>query len=186
MDAANVDLKAFTEEFYFKLTGAHLQPVLDTLVYLCRETSVWVELTTLLVPGKNDSPEEIVAMTRWIARELGADVPLHFTAFHPDYKMTDLPATPGATLQRAREIALGNGLHHVYTGNIHDIDGGTTRCPGCGKAVVVRDWHRILDYRITEAGTCAGCGHVIAGRFGRYRGAFGQRRIPVRLARFAA
>jgi len=186
MDAANVDLKAFTEEFYFKLTGAHLQPVLDTLVYLCRETSVWVEITTLLVPGKNDSPEEIDAMTRWIARELGADVPLHFTAFHPDYKMTDLPATPGATLQRAREIALGNGLRYAYTGNVHDVDGGTTRCPGCGNAVVMRDWHRILDYRITEAGTCAGCGHVIAGRFGRYGGAFGQRRIPVRLAHFAA
>jgi pyruvate formate lyase activating enzyme len=186
MDAANVDLKAFTEDFYFKLTGAHLQPVLDTLVYLRHETPVWFELTTLLIPGRNDSPAEIDAMTQWVARELGADVPLHFTAFHPDYKMTDLPATPAATLTRAREIALGNGLRYVYTGNVHDVEGGTTRCPHCRETLVVRDWHQILHYRMTEDGACSACGGAIAGRFGRYRGAFGQRRIPVRLAGFAA
>jgi pyruvate formate lyase activating enzyme len=186
MDAANVDLKAFTEDFYFKLTGAHLQPVLDTLVYLCRETSVWVELTTLLIPGRNDSPAEIDAMTRWIERELGSDVPVHFTAFHPDHKMTEVPATPCATLERAREIALANGLHHVYSGNVRDVPGGTTRCAGCGEALIVRDWHRILDYRLTDDGACGRCGQALAGRFGRFRGAFGGRRVPVRLARFAA
>jgi pyruvate formate lyase activating enzyme len=186
MDAANVDLKAFTEEFYFKLTGAHLQPVLDTLVYLKRETNVWFELTTLLIPGKNDSPEEVDAMTKWIARELGADVPVHFTAFHPDYKMTDLPATPTGTLTRARGIANANGLRYVYTGNVHDTEGGTTFCPHCGNGVIVRDWHRILNYRVDDTGHCRECGGEIAGRFGRFEKAFGPRRIPVRLARFAA
>ncbi len=149
MDAANVDLKAFTDEFYFKLCGAHLQPVLDTLVYLEHETDVWYEITTLLIPGKNDSSEEIEAECKWIMKELGPDVPLHFTAFHPDYKMTDLPRTPPETLTRARAIALREGLRYVYTGNVHDTEGGTTFCPGCGNAVIVRDWHRILNYRVT-------------------------------------
>ena len=134
MDAANVDLKAFTEEFYFKLTGSHLQPVLDTLVYLKHETDVWFEITTLLIPTKNDSDEEITAMCRWMAKELGTDVPLHFTAFHPDYKMDDLPPTPASTLRRARDIALREGLQYVYTGNVHDKEGGTTYCPGCGES----------------------------------------------------
>jgi pyruvate formate lyase activating enzyme len=182
MDAANVDLKAFTEDFYFRLTGAHLAPVLDTLVYLRNETKVWFEITTLLIPGRNDSPEEIDAMTRWIERELGPDVPLHFTAFHPDYKMADIPATPVATLERSRRIARANGLRYVYTGNVHDEEGGTTYCPGCSSPVVVRDWHRILDYRVTESGDCAVCGHEIPGRFEAFRQSFGARRIPVRLA----
>ncbi len=134
MDAANVDLKGFTDEFYVKLCGAHLQPVLDTLVYLKRETDVWFEITTLLIPGKNDSDAELEAMSAWIVRELGTDVPLHFTAFHPDYKMTDLARTPAATLTRARDIALAAGLRYVYTGNVHDRAGGTTFCPGCGEA----------------------------------------------------
>ena len=121
MDAANVDLKGFTEQFYFQQTGAHLAPVLDTLQYLRHQTNCWFEITTLLIPGLNDSRTEIDAMTRWIADQLGSDVPLHFTAFHPDYKMLDRTATPPATLTRARAIALGNGLHHVYTGNAHDI-----------------------------------------------------------------
>jgi pyruvate formate lyase activating enzyme len=185
MDAANVDLKAFTEAFYFSLTGAHLQPVLDTLIYLHHETDVWLEITTLLIPGRNDSPEEIEAMTQWIARELGPDVPLHFTAFHPDYKMDDLPPTPAATLARSREIGLRNGLHYVYTGNVHDTDGGTTHCPHCGNAVIMRDWHRILNYRLTETGACRECGGVLAGRFERFDKAFGPRRIPVRLAALA-
>src|SRR3990167_5730286 len=164
MDAANVDLKGFSEDFYFKLTGAHLQPVLDTLVYLKRETDVWFEITTLLIPGKNDSTEEIDAECRWVAAELGPDVPLHFTAFHPDWKMTDVPPTPASTLDRARNIALSHGLHYVYTGNVHDVEGGTTYCPGCHNAVIARDWHRILNYRLTEDGRCRECGGEIAGR----------------------
>jgi pyruvate formate lyase activating enzyme len=182
MDAANVDLKAFTEAFYFSLTGAHLQPVLDTLVYLRHETGVWFEITTLLIPGKNDSPDEIDAMTKWIARELGPDVPLHFTAFHPDYKMSDIPPTPAATLTRSREIAIANGLRYVYTGNVHDTDGGSTSCPHCGNAVIVRDWHRILNYRLSETGACRECGGAVAGRFAHFEKPFGPRRIPVRLA----
>jgi len=181
MDAANVDLKAFTEDFYYRLTGAHLQPVLDTLVYLRHETQVWTEITTLLIPGHNDSDDEIRRMSQWIMRELGPDVPLHFTAFHPDFRMQDVPATPPETLTRARHIAQAEGIHYVYTGNVHDRDGGTTFCPGCHAPLVVRDWHRILDYRLTEAGQCPDCGTAIAGRFGKYQGAFGQRRIPLRL-----
>ena len=181
MDAANVDLKAFTEDFYYKLTGAHLQPVLDTLVYLKHETDCWFELTTLLIPGKNDSVEELAAMSQWIVRELGRDVPIHFTAFHPDYKLDDLPPTPAATLQQARKIALDSGIRYVYTGNVHDTEGGTTFCPGCGKGVIVRDWHRILAYDLTEEGHCEQCGTPVAGRFGKFEGQFGRRRIPVRV-----
>ena len=185
MDAANVDLKGFTDEFYVKLTGANLAPVLDTLVYLKHETDVWFEITTLLIPGKNDSPEEVRAMSRWIMRELGPEVPLHFTAFHPDFKMTDIAPTPAATLTRSRRIALEEGLHFVYTGNVHDREGGTTFCPSCRASLVVRDWHRILDYRITEAGACPQCGTSIPGRFGKFElaGQFGRRRIPVTLSR---
>ncbi|MEO5699628.1 MAG: AmmeMemoRadiSam system radical SAM enzyme [Casimicrobiaceae bacterium] len=182
MDAANVDLKGFTDAFYVKLCGAHLQPVLDTLVYLRHETDVWFEITTLLIPGKNDSDEELAAMSTWIARELGPDVPLHFTAFHPDYKMTDIAATPKATLTRARALALRAGLHYVYTGNVHDIEGGTTFCPACARAVIVRDWHAILDYRVTPAGRCGHCGTAIAGVFGAAPGRWGRRRVPIRVA----
>ena len=181
MDAANVDLKAFTDAFYVKQTGAHLQPVLDTLVYLKHETDVWFEITTLLIPGLNDSGAEIEAMSKWIAREIGSDVPLHFTAFHPDYKLTGLPPTPVSTLRRARDIAQAEGIRHVYTGNVHDTDGGTTRCPGCKQAVIVRDWHEIRSYRLTEDGRCDACGTAIAGRFAAYSGPFGRRRIPVRV-----
>ncbi|HJQ62352.1 MAG TPA: AmmeMemoRadiSam system radical SAM enzyme [Burkholderiales bacterium] len=179
MDAANVDLKGFTDEFYLKLCGARLKPVLVTLVYRRHETDVWFEITTLLIPGKNDSSEEIHAECEWIMRELGADVPLHFTAFHPDYKMTDLPHTPAATLTRARDIALDHGLHYVYTGNVHDTEGGTTYCPGCRAALIVRDWYRIEQQKVTAEGRCPSCGHAIAGRYERYSGQFGRRRIPV-------
>ena len=181
MDAANVDLKAFTDEFYVKLTGAKLAPVLDTLVYLRHETQVWFEITTLLIPGKNDSAEEARAMSRWILRELGPDVPLHFTAFHPDFKMTDLPPTPAATLTRARAIAMDEGLHYVYTGNVHDKEGGTTFCPGCGTALIVRDWHRIESYVLTADGKCPRCAMAIPGRFEEFHASrqFGRRRIPV-------
>jgi pyruvate formate lyase activating enzyme len=181
MDAANVDLKAFTDEFYVKLTGAHLQPVLDTLVYLKHETDVWFEITTLLIPGKNDSDAELRAEAQWIARQLGPDVPVHFTAFHPDYKMTDLAPTPVATLNRAREIALAEGLHYVYTGNVHDTQGGSTYCPECNATLVVRDWHRIERYELTADGRCSKCDAAVAGRFEAFRSQFGRKRIPLRL-----
>ena len=182
MDAANVDLKAFTDEFYFKQTGAHLQPILETLQYLCRETDVWVELTTLLIPGLNDSAHEIGRMCEWIAKELGEDVPLHFTAFHPDYKMTAIPATPAAKLTEARQIAHAAGLHHVYTGNVHDLDGGTTYCAQCHTPLIVRDWHLIRSYAVTEEGTCPHCGTKLAGHFGKFEKQIGRQRIPLVLS----
>ena len=179
IDGANVDLKAFTDDFYFKLTSSHLQPVLDTLVYLRHETKVWFEITTLLIPGKNDSIEEITAMSQWLMKELGPDVPLHFSAFHPDYKLPDIPATPPATLVRARDIALKAGLHHVYTGNVHHREGDTTFCPGCHAPLIVRDWYEIKQYRLTPDGHCPDCGAVVAGRFAKEAGHFGRRRIPI-------
>jgi pyruvate formate lyase activating enzyme len=179
IDAANVDLKAFTDEFYFKLTGAHLAPVLDTLRYIKHETNTWLEITTLLIPGKNDSDEEIEAMTQWIANELGPDVPLHFSAFHPDYKMTDIPATSARALSCARAIAMKAGLRYVYTGNVHDTDGGTTYCPSCRAPLIVRDWYRIEDYRLTPDGHCPDCQTQIAGHFEKFTRQFGNRRIPV-------
>jgi pyruvate formate lyase activating enzyme len=185
MDAANVDLKGFTEAFYFQQTGAHLAPVLDTLQYLRHETSCWFEITTLLIPGHNDSDAEIEAMTRWIADRLGPDVPLHFTAFHPDYKMLDVPPTPPATLTRARAIALRNGLNHVYTGNVHDVEGGTTSCPSCRAPLVRRDWYDVLDCELDARGECPHCGAAVAGRFGRFGRGFGRQRIPVRVAALA-
>jgi len=184
MDAANVDLKAFSDEFYFKLTGSRLQPVLDTLVHLKRETNVWLEITALLIPTKNDSDVELTAMCKWIARELGTDVPLHFTAFHPDYKMNDLPSTPPSTLTRARDIGMREGLRYVYTGNVHDTRGGTTYCNSCGEALVVRDWHRILKYGVTHDGCCPACNTPVPGRFEEFRGQNDTRRIPVRLSTF--
>jgi len=182
MDAANVDLKGFTDDFYWKICGGHLQPVLDTLVYLVKETKVWTEITTLLIPGKNDSDEELKAECRWIKANLGPDVPLHFTAFHPDWKMTDIERTPPATLTRAREIALLAGLNYVYTGNVHDETGGSTYCPSCEKPVIVRDWYSINAYHLSDIGACKFCGTQIAGRFQKFTKAFGPRRIPVRLA----
>ena len=185
MDAANVDLKGFTDEFYVKLTGAKLAPVLDTLVYLKQQTDVWFEITTLLIPGRNDSPEEARAMSKWIYRELGPDVPLHFTAFHPDFKMTDLPPTPAATLTRARAIAMDEGLRYVYTGNVHDREGGTTFCPKCRAKLIERDWHRIDAYRLTADGKCPDCATRIPGRFEAFEAKrqFGRRRIPVAIGR---
>jgi pyruvate formate lyase activating enzyme len=183
MDAANVDLKAFTDDFYFKLTGSHLQPVLDTLVYLKRETSVWFEITTLLIPGHNDSDTELTAMSRWIMAELGPDVPLHFSAFHPDHKMPDVPATPPSTLVRARNIALREGLHHVYTGNVHHAEGDTTLCPACAAPLVVRDWYQIKHYRVTPDGCCPQCGATVAGCFDAGAGNFGRKRIPIAIGR---
>jgi len=179
IDAANVDLKSFSEEFYFRTTGSHLAPVLDTLRYLKHETEVWFEITTLLIPGKNDSDEEIAKLSEWVMHELGADVPLHFSAFHPDYKMLDIPPTPPRTLTRAREIALQAGLHYVYTGNVHDTHGGTTHCPHCQAALIVRDWYCIDHYRVTPDGHCPDCGAAVAGHYQRFTHAFGNRRIPI-------
>ncbi|MFS8977529.1 AmmeMemoRadiSam system radical SAM enzyme [Cupriavidus necator] len=181
MDAANVDLKGFTDAFYVAFTGAHLQPVLDTLLYLKHETKVWFEITTLLIPGKNDSDEEIRAESQWIAKELGTDIPLHFTGFHPDYKMRDVPPTPFSTLARARKLAIKEGLRYVYTGNVHDTEGATTYCPACHAPLIVRDWHAIESYRVTPTGTCPDCFTPVAGCFGHFEHQFGRRRIPVHI-----
>ncbi len=165
MDAANIDLKAFSERFYRRTCAASLAPVLETLEYVHNETDVWLEVTTLLIPGHNDSDAELEQMTRWFAEHLGPDVPLHFTAFHPDFKMLDVPATPRATLTRARRIAQQNGLRYVYTGNVRDVEGGTTYCAGCGEAVIVRDWYEMRRYALTDDGCCATCGYRVPGRF---------------------
>ncbi len=181
MDAANVDLKGFTEDFYWRSCGGHLQPVLDTLEYLVKKTEVWTEITTLLIPGKNDSSAEIEAQCRWIREHLGLEVPLHFTAFHPDWKMTDVVATPRGTLQRARDIARLAGLKYVYTGNVHDEAGGTTYCPSCEQALVVRDWHQINAYHLTDTGACGFCGAQLPGHWQKFGKPFGRRRLSVRL-----
>ena len=182
IDAANVDLKAFTEDFYQHVCGGHLDDVLDTLVYLVHETDVWVEITNLLIPGKNDGDDEIDAMTRWIVAELDADVPVHFTAFHPDFKMMDVPPTPPATLTRARDIAIANGVRYAYTGNVHDTVGGSTSCIACGARVIERDWYRLGRYGLTDDGRCRTCGTILPGRFDGPPQTWGPRRLPVRLA----
>jgi len=186
MDAANVDLKAFTEKFYYKLTGGHLQPVLDTLLYLKHETDVWVELTTLLIPGYNDTQEEINDMTQWVVKELGPDVPMHFTAFHPDWKMMDVPPTPFGTLTRAREIAINNGVRYAYTGNVHDEKGESTYCHQCGEKLIGRDWYVLSTWNLDEHGACNKCGTPCAGVFEAQAGTWGSRRQPVRLRDYAA
>ena len=185
MDAANVDLKAFTEEFYFRLTGGHLQPVLDTLVYLKHHTTVWFELTTLLIPGQNDSDRELDQMTRWVVQHLGPDVPMHFSAFHPDWKMRDVPATPAATLTRARRIAMDNGVRYAYTGNVRDEAGQSTYCRRCGRLIIGRDGYRITAWALDAAGACRACATACAGTFAEQPGDWGERRRPVRLREFA-
>ncbi len=185
MDAANVDLKAFTERFYARVCSAHLEPVLETLVYLKHETRVWFEITTLLIPGENDSEAEIEELTQWVVERLGPDVPLHFTAFHPDWKMTDTPRTPPATLTRARRIARNNGVRYAYTGNVHDLDGGSTYCHRCGETVIGRDWYVLGAWGLTGDGRCASCGAPCAGVFDGPPGDWGPRRLPVRLSDFA-
>ena len=181
IDAANVDLKAFTERFYRHVCGAELAPVLETLEYLVHETDVWLEVTTLLIPGENDSDAELDAMTRWIAERLGPGVPLHFSAFHPDWKMTDRPPTPPATLARARTLAMRNGLRYVYTGNVHDRAGGSTWCHGCGALLIERDWYELGRWGLAPDGRCAACGVQVPGVFEARPGTWGARRLPVRL-----
>lgn len=178
IDAANVDLKAFTEDFYRKVAAASLEPVKDTLRYLVHETKVWTEITTLIIPTLNDSDAELTALAEFVAGDLGVDVPLHFSAFHPDYKMQDLPPTPVETLRRARAIAKRAGLRYVYTGNVHDREGDTTFCPSCGTDVIERDWYEILGSKLNK-GSCAECGTAIAGRFGETVGSYGRKRMRV-------
>lgn len=184
MDAANVDLKGFTEAFYQKLCAGELQPVLDTLRYLKHETKVWFEITNLIIPGWNDTDAELEAMTQWVVTELGPDVPMHFSAFHPDYKMMDVPRTPPATLTRARNIARKNGVRYAYTGNVHDANGDTTLCHSCGTKLIERDWYDLKAYRITADGRCPSCHTPCAGIFAPQPGHWGRRRQPVRLAIF--
>ena len=184
MDAANVDLKAFTEDFYWKLTAGHLQSVLDTLVYLKHETKVWFEITNLLIPGENDSPKEIDEMTGWTIDNLGPEVPIHFTAFHPDWKMMDRPPTPPETLTMAREIALENGVRYAYTGNVHDEEGGSTYCHKCGQKLVGRDWFRLTAWNLDDKGNCNRCGIQLPGVFEISHGSWGSRRQAVRLKDF--
>ncbi len=185
VDAANVDLKAFTEAFYRKICGGELAAVLETLEYLRHETNVWFEITTLLIPGENDSDAEIDQMTQWIMSKLGPDVPLHFTAFHPDWKMRDKPNTPPATLTRARAMALRNGLRYVYTGNVHDPQGSSTYCPGCQARIIERDWYELGEWKIASDGACERCGTHIPGVFNGAPGRWGRMRLPVRLSQHA-
>jgi len=182
MDAANVDLKGFTERFYRKICGGELGAVLETLEYLRHETRVWFEITTLLIPDENDSNAELEQLTRWVADKLGPDVPLHFTAFHPDWKMMDKSRTPAATLTRAREIALKNGLHYVYTGNVHDTAGSSTYCASCRARVIERDWYELGEWRLDGRGRCLQCGSQLPGVFQGAPGTWGARRLPVRIA----
>ncbi len=181
MDAANIDLKAFTERFYHKITGGHLQPVLDTLRYLKHETNVWFEITTLLIPGENDSTKELEQMCQWIYDNLGPEVPLHFTAFHPDYKMRNLPVTSGAMLTQARQIAQTAGLNYVYTGNVHDTIGGTTYCHHCYQPLIVRDWYQLKDWQLDAQGHCGHCGTPCPGVFEAEPGQWGPQRQVINI-----
>jgi pyruvate formate lyase activating enzyme len=181
IDAANIDLKAFSDTFYEKVTFAKLPAVLETLEYL-KTTDVWFEVTTLLIPGHNDSEEEIAAECAWFVEHLGPDVPLHFSAFHPDFKMRDVPRTPPSTLRMARRIAREHGLRYVYTGNIHDPDGQTTTCAGCGDPLIVRDWYVMKSYTVDDSGACKRCGTRVPGRFDGPVGTWGARRLPVTIS----
>jgi pyruvate formate lyase activating enzyme len=187
MDAANVDLKGFTERFYKDICAGHLQPVLETLEFLRHETDVWFEITTLLIPGENDSEAELQEMTAWVVEHLGPDVPVHFTAFHPDYRMLDRGGTPPSTLTRARAIAIENGIRYAYTGNVHDPSGGSTYCHHCGKVLIERDWYELGDWNLVEGpeGKCRFCGTPCPGVFEERPGSWGSRRLPVRMEQFA-
>ncbi len=184
MDAANIDLKAFDEVFYHKLTGAHLKPVLETLQYLYHDTDVWLETTTLLIPGKNDSDKELEEMTQWVVENLGPDMPMHFSAFHPDYKMKDIAPTPKDTLIKAREIAMKNGVRYAYTGNVHNQAGDSTYCHHCGTKLIGRDWYQLSEWNLDAQGHCVSCGTACAGVFEPKPGQWGPRRQPVHLADF--
>lgn len=181
IDAANIDLKAFNEDFYKQYCGGSLRSTLDTLLYLKTETDIWFEITTLLIPGLNDSDNELKALCNWIANNLGVDVPLHFSAFHPDWKMKNIPATPASTLSRARSIALRSGLHYVYTGNVHDKAGGSTYCPHCDQLLIERDWYILGQWALNENAKCSNCGHQLPGHFNPIPGDWGAKRMPVKM-----
>jgi pyruvate formate lyase activating enzyme len=185
MDAVNIDLKAFTQDFYKKLAVGDLQPVLDTLTYLEHETDVWYEITNLIIPDQNDDPEELESMADWVVDHLGVDVPIHFSAFHPDYKMKDTPRTPASTLKEARRIALDAGLRYAYVGNIHDIDGDSTYCHACGERIIERDWYELGEWHLDAQGCCEFCGAECAGVFEESSpGDWGRERQPVQLSRY--
>jgi pyruvate formate lyase activating enzyme len=185
IDAANVDLKAFTEDFYRKLCKSDFQTVLDTLLYLKNETDVWFEVTTLLIPDENDSDAELEGLTQWMMEHIGPDVPLHFSAFHPDFQMRDKPPTPASTLTRAREIAMNNGIRYVYTGNVHDEAGGSTYCHECGTKVIGRDWYVMTAWKLDENGACRDCGTPVAGWLQGSPGRWGAKRMAIDMRGFA-
>ena len=184
IDAANVDLKAFTEDFYFQLTRSRLQPVLETLEYLRHQTKVWFEITTLLIPGENDSPQEVERLSRWVVDRLGPDVPLHFSSFHPDFRMMDKPPTPHATLAMARRVAMEQGVRYAYVGNVNDLGRQSTYCHQCGERLIERDWYVLGRWGLDRGGGCASCGAPAAGVFEADPGTWGSKRLPVRLAEF--
>jgi pyruvate formate lyase activating enzyme len=181
MDAANVDLKGFTEDFYKKVCSAQLEKIKETLIYLHRETNVWFEITTLLIPGENDSDKELHDMSAWIEENLGPNIPWHFSAFHPDWKMMDKPRTPPSTLRRARDIAREYGIHHVYVGNVHDTEADSTYCPQCETLLIGRDWYNLTHWNLNADGTCPKCTTKIPGHFETVPGNWGRKRLPVKL-----
>jgi pyruvate formate lyase activating enzyme len=181
MDAANIDLKAFSDGFYEKICGGRLGDVLETLLYVKHETDVWLELTTLLIPGENDAEDELERMTRWVVENLGDSIPMHFTAFHPDWKMLDHSPTPVGTLTRAREIAVANGVRYAYTGNAHDASGGSTYCHRCGQVLVERDWYELGSWNLDNGVACNACGCDLPGVFEARPGDWGSKRRVVRL-----
>ncbi|MCJ8332210.1 MAG: AmmeMemoRadiSam system radical SAM enzyme, partial [Lentisphaeria bacterium] len=181
MDAANIDLKGFTERFYKKICLSELAPVLETLIYLKHETSVWFEITTLLIPGENDSEKELNEMTEWIVEKLGTDVPIHFSAFHPDFKMQDIPRTPHSTLIMARDIALKNGIQYAYVGNVHDFDRESSYCPNCNELLIGRDWYVLSDWNMKN-GSCKYCQTKIPGVFEDSPGTWGSKRMRVKMS----
>jgi len=181
MDAANVDLKAFSERFYHKITGAHLEPVLDTLKYIKHETDCWLETTTLIIPGENDSEKELTEMCEWVVENLGPDMPMHFSAFHPDFKMMDYPSTPPSTLTMARDIAMKAGVRYAYVGNVHNKDADSTWCHQCGELLIERDWYELGKWNINAKACCASCGTKVAGVFETTPGHWGAKRLPLRM-----
>jgi len=181
MDAVDIDLKGFSEDFYSRICSAHLEEVKETLVYVKQETDVWMEITTLLIPGENDSDRELHEMSEWMVGNLGPDVPWHFSAFHPDWKMKNVPATPPSTLTKARDIARRAGVRHVYVGNVHDVEADSTYCHGCGRLLIGRDWYELSEWNLAANGSCPDCGTVLPGVFEEKPGTWGRRRLPVKI-----
>jgi pyruvate formate lyase activating enzyme len=181
MDAANIDLKAFTESFYHRICGGHLQAVLETLDYIHHETNTWLEITTLLIPGENDSDQELHELSQWVVTRLGPDVPLHFSAFHPDWKMREVGHTPPETLLRAREIGIAAGLRYVYVGNVHNKAASSTYCHNCEHTLIGRDWYELTEWGLYNQGQCQYCGTHCPGVFEERPGNWGSRRMPLRL-----